>query len=373
MIPKKFDWILRYKLHHLPFWFGYHFLWWTLRVGSPVEVLAMFALPQAATKFIFYMGFQMVGVYFNHYILIPRFLEKGRYVTYVSLLLLTIIFTAGFVVTGYYAGAFLSDKTFVELYGVNPPSLFSLYESGALPSTAAAMTLAMSIKLTRSWIQARRKARDLETEKLETELKFLKSQFNPHFLFNTINSIFVLIHKNPNAASESLAKFSDLLRYQLYECNEHQIQLSQELSYLHNFIELEKLRQDGNTEWSFEVENPRNANLAIAPFILMPFIENAFKHLSQHRDKKNWIKMFLKVEDHLLHFSVINSTSPFQHSANGVKTYNGIGLKNVQRRLELIYPERHTLKISEEKDEFHVSLDLRLEEQVVQYKEVQLA
>jgi sensor histidine kinase YesM len=372
-MPLKYHWFFKYKLHHLPFWFGYHFLWWTLRIGSPIAVIGMLGVPHAATKFIFYLVFQMAGVYFNHYVLIPRFLEKGRYVSYVLLLLLTIILTAGFVVLGYYAWTPFSDKTFAEVYGPIPPSLFSLYEGGALPSTAAAMTLAMSIKLTRSWIQARRRARELETEKLETELKFLKSQFNPHFLFNTINSIFVLIHKDPRVASESLAKFSDLLRYQLYECNEHQISLSQELTYLHNFIELEKLRQNANTEWTFEVDEVKHANLAIAPFILMPFIENAFKHLSQHRDKKNWIKMLISVDEYTLNFSVSNSSSPHHHTANGVKPYNGIGLQNVRRRLELVYPETHALRIIETKDEFQVLLQLRLSEQSMPHREIQLA
>ncbi len=106
------------------------------------------------------------------------------------------------------------------------------------------MTLAMSVKLTKNWIQARQKHQVLEKEKLETELKFLRSQFNPHFLFNTINSIFVLINKDQEQARESLAKFSDLLRYQLYECNEYEDPIAQEIRYLLNFVELEKLRQD---------------------------------------------------------------------------------------------------------------------------------
>ncbi len=116
------------------------------------------------------------------------------------------------------------------------------FQINALPSSVAATTLGMSIKLTKNWIQSRRREQELEKEKLETELKFLRSQFNPHFLFNTINSIFVLIHKNPVMASESLAKFSDILRYQLYECNEHCIPLGQELNYLENFIELQRLQ-----------------------------------------------------------------------------------------------------------------------------------
>ncbi|MEI9920134.1 MAG: histidine kinase [Bacteroidota bacterium] len=353
-------WFFRYKLHHIPFWVAYHFLWWTLRIGNPIDVLNSFLLPHAALKFIFYLVFQMTGVYFNLYYLIPRFLEKGRYAYYVSLLLLTIVVSASFIVGGYYFSAYISDKTFQELFNMDPARPFYIFESSALPSTAAAMTLAMSIKLTRNWIQAKRREKLLETEKLETELKFLKSQFNPHFLFNTINSIFVLINKNPQMASESLAKFSDLLRYQLYECNEHQIPLSQELGYLENFIALEKLRRDQNTEWNFQIENPIHNSLAIAPFILMPFVENAFKHLSQYKDKVNWVRINLYCEKHLLHFTVSNSKSALQNPTGGVKQYQGIGLHNVQRRLDLIYPGQHKLTISDNKEDYTVNLILNL-------------
>src|SRR6218665_225432 len=105
------SWFFRYKLHHLPFWFGYHFMWWTLRIGSPMAVIGSLALPHAAVKFLFYMIFQMVGVYFNLYFLIPRFLEKGRYISYILLLLATIVASASLVVTGYYFGDFISDKS----------------------------------------------------------------------------------------------------------------------------------------------------------------------------------------------------------------------------------------------------------------------
>jgi LytS/YehU family sensor histidine kinase len=222
------------------------------------------------------------------------------------------------------------------------------------------MTLAMSVKLTKNWVQTKRKEQILEKEKLETELKFLKSQFNPHFLFNTINSIFVLIHKNPEMASESLAKFSDLLRYQLYECNESQIPLDQELTYLENFIELEKLRQDKNlrTDLSFTSAH-QPSNLMIAPFVLMPFIENAFKHVSQWKEGANWITMRLHTDRQRLHFTISNSIALHTASREPIN-YGGIGLKNVQRRLDLLYPEKHLLETRHDHQEFCVSLSLEL-------------
>lgn len=356
-------WFFKYKIYHIPFWAAYHLMWWTLRLGSPIAVIASLAYPQAIFKFTFYLVFQAAGVYLNLYFLIPRFLEKGRYLQYVSLLLITIISTACLITGGYYVGAWILDTPFQELWHLNPANYFSLFESGSLPSTAASMTLAMSIKLTKNWIQTKRREQLLEKEKLETELKFLRAQFNPHFLFNTINSIFVLIHKNPTIASESLAKFSELLRYQLYECNEHQIPLTKEFAYLENFIELQKLRQDGNVETKIDIKQPVNQDLSIAPFIIMPFVENAFKHVSQHKDSSNRIAMRFQLEDRQLQMEVTNTVPPRNQVANDAVAYHGIGMKNVKRRLELIYHDRYELNITRDADQFSVLLSLDLMEQ----------
>jgi LytS/YehU family sensor histidine kinase len=211
----------------------------------------------------------------------------------------------------------------------------------------------MSIKLAKNWLQTQRRQQLLEKEKLETELNFLKYQFNPHFLFNTINSIFFLIHKNPDKASASLAKFSELLRHQLYECNDTQIPLSQEIAYLENIIDLEKLRQNDNVEVTFDVD--KENNLTIAPFILMTFVENAFKHISKHTDQLNWIRIGLHIDDKL-HFSVSNSTSD---KVTDIVHYGGIGLKNVRRRLDLIYPGQYSLDIQNNTTSFEVNLQLQ--------------
>jgi LytS/YehU family sensor histidine kinase len=273
---------------------------------------------------------------------------------------------------GYYLGAWLADRSIQDLYGVNTDNPLYFFQSGTLPSTTAATTLGMSLKLAKNWIQSRRREKDLEREKLElerekleTELKFLKSQFNPHFLFNTINSIFVLINKNPRLASESLAKFSDILRYQLYECNEQEILLSHELGFLENFIELQKLRQD-HSKLTLTVQNELGAtgDLAIAPFVLMPFIENAFKHVSKYSMGPNWIRMKLSLEHDRLTLKISNSISKIAANNAEFIRHGGIGLKNVKRRLELLYPGNHTLDINDDGDAFNVRLVLSLRERI---------
>jgi LytS/YehU family sensor histidine kinase len=261
--------------------------------------------------------------------------------------------------SGYYTAAWISDLTFFDLFKTEPTNVENLFFA-ILPSTTASMTLAMSIKLTKNWIQSNRRQQLLEKEKLETELKFLRSQFNPHFLFNTINSIFFLIHKNPIQASTSLAKFSELLRYQLYECNEALIPLRNEVAYLQSFIELEKLRHNKRLELRINIEEENREVLAIAPFVLITFTENAFKHVSDHIDKPNWIRLDLKVDGFKLRFKIANSTSTVK--SNDVVHYGGIGLANVKRRLDLIYPEQYELSIKHDQDTFEVELALHLSE-----------
>jgi hypothetical protein len=361
--PAKYGWLFKYKLYHLPFWFAYHFLWWTLTIGSFWEVVNNIFFSPYSVKFLFSVIFQAVAVYFNLYFLIPRFLEKGRYVPYMGLLLLTILIAASLLVSGYYVGAWWAGRPFKELYGIEPGDFLYIFNNRTLPSTVASMTLAMSIKLAKNWMQAKSRQQSLEKEQMETELKFLKSQFNPHFLFNTINSIFVLIHKNPDMASESLAKFSDLLRYQLYECNEGQIPLDREMEYFDNFIELEKLRQDHNVQLTVQVESGLSGNLTISPFILIPFVENAFKHVSQRTNGPNWIDIRLHLEGPELHLAVSNSVSAGDKPSGEVMGYGGIGLKNVQRRLNLVYPGGYDLAIGRDEDQFNVRLRLTLKEQ----------
>ena len=157
-------------------------------------------------------------------------------------------------------------------------------------------------------------------------------------------------------ASDSLAKFSELLRYQLYECNDPQITLDRELVYLENFIELEKLRQN-KLEVITDLDCGQAAAVSIAPFILMTFVENAFKHVSKEAQQTNFIRIRLKMDGENLDFSVANSYSG--PVAEAVK-YTGIGLKNVQRRLDLVYPGGYTLDISQSPELFEVHLQLTL-------------
>jgi two-component system, LytTR family, sensor kinase len=354
----KENWFLRYKLHHLLFWFVYNYSWWAIADNDLLmPFYSIFATPYAV-KFIFYMVFPALGTYLNIYYLIPRFLEKGHYAAYLTFLALTVIASAMLITPGYYLTSYVSGRSMDDLFGVGSHTFYDTCKGGPLSSTLAAMTLAMSIKLAKNWLDTQRRQQLLEKEKLETELNFLKYQFNPHFLFNTINSIFFLIHKNPDMASASLAKFSDILRYQLYECNDEQIMLSKEIACIESSIALERLRQNENMDVQFDVQQDVEEQLGIAPFILMTFVENAFKHVSKHTDRRNWIHINMQVTGQQMIFTINNSRA--SGDTHHVIDYGGIGLRNVQRRLDLIYPGRHQLDIQQQDDTFNVQLRLYL-------------
>lgn len=350
-------WFYKYKLYHIPFWMLYQYIWWAVAFGNPVKAAVTILSTTLFLKYFTYVFWETLAVYFNLYYLLPCYFEKGKYSTYVVLLVATTLLAACCIVPGYYLTASLAGTTVKELFHTD--SFLSIVLANSLPSAVAAMTLAMSIKLGRSWLQTQRREQVLEKEKLETELNYLKYQFNPHFLFNTINSIFFLIHKNPDIASASLAKFSDLLRHQLYECNDRQILLNKEIAYLENGIELERLRQNANVEVDIQLPALYDARLGIAPFILMTFVENAFKHVSRQADQPNWVHLDLQIDGQELRLAVSNSIAGTT-AENEVMHYGGIGLKNVRRRLDLMYPGLYELSVNSNSSVFSILLILQL-------------
>lgn len=203
------------------------------------------------------------------------------------------------------------------------------------------------------WYVNNQKKKELEQEKITTELAFLKSQINPHFLFNTLNDIYALTYRRSEHAPEAVLKLSALLRYMLKESDEQLVLLDKEINYLHNVIELHKIGQKGEAYIDFRVEGTTEG-LKIAPLILINFVENAFKH-GVFDNKDNPICIRLNIIGQQMAFEVFNLKNHDQKDKTG-----GIGLGNVQRRLSLIYPS-HTLDIADETTTFTVKLQLHLQ------------
>ncbi len=192
----------------------------------------------------------------------------------------------------------------------------------------------------------------LARQNLETELKFLKAQINPHFLFNALNGIYFMVEEHPEASQEAIERLSQILRYQLYECNAERVLLRRELQYLQDYIELERMRKGDKLSLQVWLQPPGNG-LAIAPFLLQPLIENAFKHLG---GEQPFIHIENSIEpDGQLYFQVRNSICNLPNKKPG-----GIGLENLKRRLELLYPGQHELSIHSNTRAFAAGLKMKL-------------
>jgi two-component system LytT family sensor kinase len=211
----------------------------------------------------------------------------------------------------------------------------------------------IGVKLTELWRHAEKRARDIENEHLRTELSFLHMQINPHFLFNSLNTIYGMSLKKSDNAPKAVMKLSQLLRYMIEETGHNMVPLEQEVTYLNNFIELQKMRSGPSLNVTFDVEGDINtAN--IAPMLLLPFVENAFKYgLNSSEDSP--INIILVVSREQITFSVFN-----RKFENMGRHSSGIGIPNVERRLQLLYPDKHELTIEDKKENYFAKLKISL-------------
>src|SRR5688572_5507236 len=216
------------------------------------------------------------------------------------------------------------------------------------------------LKLSKSWfwvIELEKELLEKEKQKTEVELKALKAQINPHFFFNTLNSIYSMALDKDERLPGSVLQLSELMRYFLYVSRDNFIPLEKEMTVLDNYIALQKIRSD--SKLNFEIKRSGEINgQQIAPLLLITFLENAFKHGAKGSSEKSFIFLNTIIEKNKLIFSIENNKGYVDEIKTG--EYNGLGLENVQRQLELLYPGKHSLKISNEQDSFKVQLQLNL-------------
>jgi len=214
--------------------------------------------------------------------------------------------------------------------------------------------LAIVVKQFRLQLASKEKENALIRDKLETELKFLRNQTNPHFLFNTLNNIYALARKKSDETADVVMKLSKLLRFMLYETKNAQIRISDEIKILDDYIELEKLRYTERLTLSF-IREIDNENEPIAPLLLIPFVENAFKHGASESRFESFIHLEMTLREGILEFHIENTKEE-----DGKKTYDeNIGLANVRRQLELLY-EEHEVSIRCEPAVFRLFLKINL-------------
>lgn len=328
----------------------YHILFWLLAYVFWVFVFRnnTLVLTHAITIQFCYLVFIAANFYFNTLYTIPQLLNKKQYVKFGACFLLGIAVTAvlrvpvSWLVMTY---LFKVNTANFNIVGVFIDSFVNI-----LFWVACIVAAKMVTEKIRSEVYIEK----IEKEKAENELNFLRAQFNPHFLFNSINSIYGHIDKSNKPARGMLLKFSEMLRYQLYECNVEQIELDRELNYIKNYIDLQKSRIDERIQVSF-CDEGISGNLKIAPLLLITFIENAFKYVGYNDDKDNYIHIKFSRLNEALVFHIVNTKDAF---ITGEEGSSGLGIANTQRRLEILYPGRHQLTIDDRDATYGVTLTL---------------
>ena len=286
--------------------------------------------------------------YFNYLLLIPLFLDKKKYKLYALAVIITIALLG---VAKY--GIALAFKHWVLIRMSGAVVGFGAYFLSTVFTSIIFIFLSVVLQFTLDWFTNERVQRDLENQRLTAELAFLKSQINPHFLFNSLNSIYSLAYQKSDTTPEAILKLSEIMRYMLYESNDNKVDLSKELQYLQNYIDLQKIRFGKRAYVDFEV-NGQVTNQRIVPLLLIAFIENAFKH-GVANDAAAPIKLIINVSDGNLSFYMENKKHLLNRDASG-----GIGLINVKRRLDLLYPGNYRLEIHEDADTYTCELSLIL-------------
>jgi two-component system LytT family sensor kinase len=295
---------------------------------------------------VFFYG---VIVYFNFNYLIPNYLTKNKFLTYSALLILAAVIITPIKAIVFYIKFAAHPLTRGELIeNLNWYFLVHFFVAGA----------SSIVKIVADWAKQLRERQELENKTMQSELRFLKSQINPHFLFNTLNNLYALTLKKSDDAPEIVIKLSEMMRYMLYDCNEKQVPLSKEISYIHNYLDLEKLRQSKNADIRFEVSGAV-ADQQIAPLMFIPFLENSFKHGLTNALSQGFVHIYLQVEGRHISFFIEN-TKPDTKPVQERKRSGGIGLVNVRRRLELLYPGKYELSVKDNPNTYAVSLEMDL-------------
>ena len=297
--------------------------------------------------FILYPAINIGLFYLNYLVYIPKFLNKKNYPAYGIVVAITIVLFG----LGKYAVG-LAYKPYVLIH-MHHQIGFGQYFAGTLFTSLTFVFLSTVLKFTTDWFLNERIQRDLENQRLSAELSFLKSQINPHFLFNSLNSIYSLAYQRSEMTPDAILKLSEIMRYMLYECNDNEVSLEKELQYLQNYIDLQKIRFGAKAFIDFKI-NGKVDGQQIVPLLLIAFIENAFKH-GVANDKASPIRMLIEIDGNKLYFYIQNK----KHD-NNRDSLGGIGLINVKRRLDLLYLNRYKLDIVENNGSYTCELSLEL-------------
>lgn len=296
------------------------------------------SLHELVVEFGYYTIFNVSIFYINYTLLIPQLIKnRKKYRLYIGSIVLLIL-VMGIVKVAF---AILNSEiilTYTMEGGKRERITLTQYVLATIFTSGFFIVSSCLIKFAIDWFANERIQRNLEGERKEMELQFLKSQLNPHFLFNSLNNIYSLAYQKSDKTADAVLKLSEIMRYMIYESNDKTVSLSKEVDYLKSYVELQKLRFRDGAYVNFNIEGDID-DQQVVPLMLISFVENAFKH-GVATDSNDPIKINLIANQKILHFSITNKKNQYNKDEMG-----GIGLSNVERRLQLIYPDRYKLNI----------------------------
>lgn len=284
-------------------------------------------------------------VYFNLQVSFPLFFEKRKYLIYLFSVMVTVLLGVGFyfLLFNHWIDHIFPGYYFIAYYSFWDISLFFIIY----------LSVSGLLHLARGWFQLQ----ELEKEKTSAELKALKSQLNPHFLFNSLNNIYSLSRKKSPLVPEIIVKLSDLMRHIIYESDVEFIPLENEVEMVKNYIELQNLRSPDPTRVKMEITGDMKGK-KITPLLFLPFVENSFKHGLKGSTYDPYVRIKIESTAKVLYFNIVNKKGENIELADS--KYKGIGIENVKKRLELMYPGKHSLVISDNGDKFEVNLQIQM-------------
>jgi len=302
--------------------------------------------------------------YINYFFLVPRlFLESKKIYYFLSI---TALIVCLFYVESYVTRVIFSEapiehqfreliRKFNEENNLQSPPFGQMHLINFVITNILISGFSIGLRISEKFVQQEKQQKELEKVKLTTELALLKNQVSPHFFFNTLNNIYSLIELKSADAQKAVLQLSKLMRYLLYESEQGEVKLSQELEFMNNYVDLMKLRL--NSKFDLQVSFPGDSkDIIIPPLLFVPFVENAFKHGISYQDK-SFIHISLEIEQDSLIFKCINSIA--QNGDNKENNFSGIGLENIRKRLSLLFPERHELNINTKESVFEVFLKIK--------------
>jgi sensor histidine kinase YesM len=331
-------------VQHLVFWgFSFLVLLKYFQLSSEIE-----PIDYLYTAF-FHISL-ITGVYINLQLLIPHFLQRKRIVLFAVLFIIDLLAAS---LLNVFIFSYLIDKLFPGYYFI------SYYDfTDILQFHIVYLVISGLLKLSKEWfglLESKTRLAQIEKEKAHTELMALKSQVNPHFLFNSLNNIYSLSLKKADETPEVILALSDMFRYMIHEAGEDLIDLTKELEFLSKYVELQQIRSNQGADITFKV-NGDPGGIRVAPLIFLPFLENSFKHGVKGDPAGGYVHLMIGIGKDDIRFRLTNNKGMKEHQ--GDEKRGGFGLENVRRRLDLQYGDNYTLYITENDKEFSVSLTL---------------